>query len=81
MERNTTNMRKTNATIEAWEVVHNYEDDIVVRGKIYGDTEGRFRDGEDIITSNVQILDLVHKVVITKNSIYKLGTGTRKYVG
>lgn len=43
-----------------------------VRGEVYGDTKGRFVDGEVIRTSVVVTIE--GNVVLTRNSIYEVET-------
>ena len=43
-------------------------------GYIYGDTKGRFRDGELIHTTKVEEIDLRSGSIATLNSIYKIAS-------
>jgi hypothetical protein len=53
-----------------WRFGNNYHN---VMGTIYGDTKGRFNDGDLITTSTVRVLNLEEGWVQTRNSLYKLG--------
>lgn len=41
-------------------------------GTIYGDTKGRFEDGDYVFTSPIQEFDIANMIIVTKNTRYKL---------
>lgn len=43
-----------------------------VSGKLYGDTKGRFADGEEVTTSAVLAIHQDAKAIVTQNSVYRL---------
>jgi len=45
---------------------------IVASGKVYGDTRGRFPDGEEVTTSKIVAFNADNQTIVTRNSIYKL---------
>ena len=64
-------MDKVTATLENWTQIGQ-----VIYGQIYGDTRGRFVDGQQVRTSRLD--EIVHdddmvKYAYTQNSVYKLG--------
>lgn len=61
---------KATALLYNW---HRFGQKII--GEIYGDTKGRFKDGELIRTSTVERFD--GDLVFTRNSVYKLGKELR----
>jgi hypothetical protein len=59
------------AELRNWRLVKNYYYDCtVVTGDIYGDSKNRFRDGEQITTSEVKGIEGTR--LITRNTVYKL---------
>lgn len=54
--------------LEDWSIING-----ALWGKIYGDTNGVFQDGEVIITSAIKVLDFENKRATTKNSTFELG--------
>ena len=63
--------KKATATLRDWNIQRFYGK-VTVVGTIYGDTKGRFNDGDTIRTSSVLKADFVSGVLETRNSIYLL---------
>jgi hypothetical protein len=62
-----------------WLITNMYGDHRI-SGDIYGDTRGKFKDGDNVVTSPLKSIDFDARVAKTKNSIYALGDqagGTR----
>lgn len=58
--------------LKNWTVVTWWDGSVVIRGEIYNDTKGRFKDGTYIHTSRVLFIDFENRVARTLNSIYHL---------
>lgn len=61
-----------NGTLRNWTIVVTLDGESMFCGKIYGDTKGRFRDGEYIYTSAIIEGPTPLGYVMTKNSTYFL---------
>jgi len=48
-------------------------------GNIHNDEKGRFTDGDYVITSSLQEIDLDKKIVQTRNTTYELGKMSASY--
>ena len=59
--------------LRRWSIVSTFGGHMVVTGQIYGDTKGRFLDGETVTTSIIQSIDVGSRRVFTMNSVYTLG--------
>ena len=46
---------------------------LVLKGDVYDDEKGRFRNGEPIITSAVKTIEIGMAEAQTRNTLYKLG--------
>lgn len=62
--------------LENWSVENVTEEEFMIWGYVYGDTKGRFYDGQYIHTSGIKYGEALDKgsVVNTRNSTYTLGT-------
>lgn len=60
------------ASLRDWELLVNPY--FHVKGKVYNDKNGVFEDGTVVFTSAIDKVDVLHALVYTKNSIYKLET-------
>lgn len=63
------------ARLENWSTGWNTDDgSFCISGLIYGDTKGRFSDGELIRTSRIEAREVKEgDLVQTRNSVYQLG--------
>lgn len=41
-------------------------------GKIFSDSKGRFANGDGVMTSAIEQIDMANRVIITRNSTYKI---------
>ncbi len=66
--------KQLTGTIECWRKEQATDKEFIIRGYIYDDTQGRWRDGTWFHTSGIMNREVsTGDVVVTRNSVYKLG--------
>lgn len=58
--------------LKNWEIQKYWDGSMVIRGDIYNDSRGRFKDGTPIRTSKLKYVDFEKLLAKTKNSLYNL---------
>lgn len=58
--------------LKKWEIGRTDKGNYFLRGEIYDDEKGRFKDGTPIKTSNLKNIDFEANTAETKNTVYQL---------